>query len=348
MSATPIVNEIPSRAALRNARRVCIKAGTSVVANQDGRPSLTRLGAIAEQIAELTRNGVQVIFVSSGAVGMGKRVLQKQGKMNMTVMELTHTNVLQEEPLLKHSSSAALLNSEWSSHTEDEMKCHFDSACAAAGQFDMMHLYSNLFSHVDVDASQILVTQSDFANKKSVKNLTYAVERLLALGIVPIINENDAVSGGFTDDNIFSDNDSLAALCARFFGAEVLLLLTDVDGVYDSSPKENPNAKLLPFYDAESAVLIGSKSLQGRGGMKSKIEAATSAVAPGSKCLACVVAGGSDLNSVRAILGPDPTLGHKGTMFVTPGSDLERQALVDCLADEVRHSIALFPNRNIC
>lgn len=334
-------NELPSRAALRTARRVCIKAGTSVVANEDGRPSLTRLGALAEQIAELSRSGVEVIFVSSGAVGMGKRVLQRQGKMNMTFMELAHNeNPQLQAETLKHvdsSSSVTLLNSEREEmHTEDELKGHYDSACAAAGQFDMMNLYSSLFDQADVRASQILVTQSDFANKKAVKNLTYAIERLLALGIVPIINENDAVSGGVTDDDIFSDNDSLAALCARFFGAEVLLLLTDVTGVFDSSPKENPNAKLLPFYSTSSKVAIGSKSNQGRGGMGSKIEAASCAVAPGSKTLACVVSSGADLDSVRAILGPDPQYGQKGTMFVTPGSDLEKQAFIDSATDEVR------------
>jgi delta-1-pyrroline-5-carboxylate synthetase len=336
MSTTTLMNELPSRAALRNVRRVCIKAGTSVVANEDGRASLTRLGAIAEQIAELTRDGVQVIFVSSGAVGIGKRVLRKQGKMNMTVMDLTHAKKPNEQPLLVHSSSAHLLNSDNLGHTEEEKQEHYSSACAAAGQLDMMNLYSSLFAQVDVDASQILVTQADFANKKSVGNLTYAVERLLDLGIVPIINENDAVSGGFTDDDMFSDNDSLAALCARFFGAEALLLLTDVDGVYDSSPKENPEANLLSFYNSESKVLIGSKSSQGRGGMNSKIEAAMSSVAPGSKCLACVVTGGSDLNAIRSILGPNPKFGQKGTLFVTPGTDLGTQAYKDAMADEVR------------
>ena len=338
MTTTTIsINELPSRAALRNARRVCIKAGTSVVANEDGRASLTRLGAIAEQIAELTRDGVQVIFVSSGAVGMGKRVLRKQGKMNMTVMELTHAQKSNAEPVLKHVTSAHLLSSDMSvSHTEEETQGHYDSACAAAGQLDMMNLYSSLFAQVDVDASQILVTQADFANKKSVGNLTYAVERLLDLGVVPIINENDAVSGGVTDDDMFSDNDSLAALCARFFGAEVLLLLTDVDGVYDSSPKENPDANLLSFYSTDTKVLIGSKSSQGRGGMNSKIEAAMSSVAPGSKCLACVVTGGSDLNAIRSILGPNPKFGQKGTLFVTPGTDLGVQALKDSFTDEVR------------
>jgi delta-1-pyrroline-5-carboxylate synthetase len=343
-STIPIVTsltEAPSRAALRSARRVCVKAGTSVVANEDGRPSLTRLGAIAEQIAELNRSGVEVIFVSSGAVGMGKRVLRKQSKLSMTVMELheesskSPTSKKQQEDMrLSSGSFASLLHMNARPHTFSEKKKFYDSACAAAGQFEMMNLYSSLFDQADVSASQILVTQGDFTDETRKNNLIYTVDRLLTLGVVPIINENDAVSAnqGYTSDDVFSDNDSLAALCARSFQAEVLVLLTDVPGVYDSSPKENPNAKLLPLYRNDIAIAIGTKSAQGRGGMSSKIDAATFAVngaASGSVCSACVVAAGSDLNSIRAILGPDPQYGNKGTLFVAPGSELEKQALLD-------------------
>mmetsp|Transcript_29092 Transcript_29092/g.48089 ORF Transcript_29092/g.48089 Transcript_29092/m.48089 type:complete len:800 (-) Transcript_29092:228-2627(-) len=346
MSPTSTISEPPSRAALRSARRVCVKAGTSVVANEDGRPSLTRLGAIAEQIAELSRSGVQVIFVSSGAVGMGKRVLRKQSKLSMTVQEWHNEQDNNSQQKVKGGTSAgvststsfaSLLNLNARPHTfEEKAKC-YDSACAAAGQFEMMNFYSSLFDQADVSASQILVTQSDFTNDHRKQNLMYTVDRLLTLGVIPIINENDAVSAneGYTSANIFSDNDSLAALCARSFSAEVLVLLTDVPGVYDSSPKENPNARLLPLYRNDIPIAIGTKSSQGRGGMSSKIDAATFAVSAAgdgddsSVCSACVVAAGSDLDSIRAILGPDPKYGSKGTLFVTPGSDLETQALID-------------------
>jgi delta-1-pyrroline-5-carboxylate synthetase len=126
---------------------------------------------------------------------------------------------------------------------------------------------------------------------------------------------------------VFSDNDSLAALCARNFGAEVLLLLTDVEGVFDRPPNE-PGAKLLSHYIPDSTeVAIGAKSAQGRGGMGSKIDAALTAVRPGSSCSACVVAAGSDLNCIRAVLGKDPKYGTRGTLFCTPGGELEKQAL---------------------
>jgi delta-1-pyrroline-5-carboxylate synthetase len=278
MSST---DEHASRAALRTARRVCVKAGTAVVANESGRPSLTRLGAIAEQISELKARGVEVIFVSSGAVGMGKRVLNNQRKLHMSFKDMQEEGTkfdeasAFEEPstLLTHKENAVTRNSSFVSlleshtrpHTSAEKKKFYDSACAAAGQFEMMSLYSAFFNQCDVTASQVLVTQADFADPSRLKNLKYTVERLLKLGILPIINENDAVSGnmGYTADDVFSDNDSLAGTCARNFDAEVLLLLTDVEGVFDQPPS-NPGAKLLDIYVGNaSAVEIGEKSSQG-------------------------------------------------------------------------------------
>lgn len=338
-------DEFPSRAALRRAKRVCVKAGTSVVANEDGRPSLTRLGAIAEQIAELVHSGVEVIFVSSGAVGMGKRLLRKQSKMLMSfkdnivssqqdrsgnidddVMDLSNSRVSRIE---RDMSFVSLLDVNFSPHTSQQKKRHYDSACASAGQFEMMNLYQSLFAPCDVVASQLLVTQMDFIDPARLSNLKYATERLLSLGIVPIINENDAVSGnlGYTPDDVFSDNDSLAALCARNFGAEVLLLLTDVQGVFDRPPRE-PGANLLSFYDnSGTSVAIGEKSTQGRGGMAAKIDAALSAVQSGSPTSACIIAAGNDLNSIRAVFSSKGAkYGMKGTLFCQAGSRLEQQA----------------------
>jgi delta-1-pyrroline-5-carboxylate synthetase len=272
-STTGKESEPPSRAILRKARRVCIKAGTSVVANEDGRPSLTRLGAIAEQIAELNNRGIEVIFVSSGAVGMGKRLLRKQRQQLMSFKEIQSTDghdssnnhLSYQLDDGRNKSFLSLLDLNARPHTMAEKKKFYDSACAAAGQFEMMNLYCSMFAQCDVSASQILVTQGDFVDAKRLENLKYSVERLLDHGIVPILNENDAVSAnlGYTADDVFSDNDSLAGLCARSFGAEVLVLLTDVEGVYDRPPSE-PKAKLLSFFHPESSeVEIGAKSQQG-------------------------------------------------------------------------------------
>lgn len=341
--------EPTTRSMLRKAQRVCIKAGTSVVANEDGRPSLTRVGAIAEQIAELNSRGIEVIFVSSGAVGMGKRLLRKQSRMLMSFKDINNEEAAirpRHSPISgpkRNESFVSLLDLNARPHTMAQKKRFYDSACAAAGQFEMMNLYSSLFNQCDVSASQILVTQSDFVDPQRLQNLKYSIERLLSLGIVPIINENDAVSAnlGYTADDVFSDNDSLAALCARSFGAEALLLLTDVEGVFDQPPS-NPGAKKLELYVEEtSSVSIGAKSSQGRGGMASKIEAASSAVADGSNCSACVVASGADLNAIRSVFGADSKHGNKGTLFLTPGSHIEEKAIEELTQEVCSHSISI-------
>jgi len=155
------------------------------------------------------------------------------------------------------------------------------------------------------------------------------------VGIIPIINENDAVSANrrTTSNDMFSDNDSLAALCARSFSCDLCILLTDVDGVFDRPPNES-GAKLLPFFAQNQEVGIGEKSLHGRGGMDSKINAAQFAVSTGSQCRACVVLSGADLDSIRSVASKDYEVGTdespKGTLFATPDSELERQGILDC------------------
>ena len=182
-----------------------------------------------------------------------------------------------------------------------------------------------------------MLTQADFQNQNHLKSIQFAVDRLLSLNIIPIINENDAVSIVHdADETVFTDNDSLAALCARTFGAEVCLLLTDVQGVYNMPPS-NPKAKLIPYYmENDTTVKIGQKSNQGRGGMAAKIDAARKAVAPGSTCTACVIAAGSDLTSIRSILSPEykPEYGSKGTLFATPKSDLAQLAASEFVAED--------------
>mmetsp|Transcript_31953 Transcript_31953/g.59090 ORF Transcript_31953/g.59090 Transcript_31953/m.59090 type:complete len:796 (+) Transcript_31953:168-2555(+) len=340
--------EPESRRAIRNARRILIKAGTSVVANDDGRPSLTRLGAICEQIAEIHRQGIEVIMVSSGATGMGKRLMRKHGRMKMTMAEVAsfgdNLHQLGAEGIDAHTQRARFLSSDESKrkffdqvvnsnerpHTFHDSKKTYDSACAAAGQFEMMNLYNALFSQMEESAAQILLTEGDFRDEEHLNHLHYSIERLLSAGIIPIINENDAVSAnrGYTEGDLFSDNDSLAAICARSFACDLLILLTDVEGVFDRPPSES-GAKLLPFYSQTQSVGIGEKSKHGRGGMDSKISAAQSAVEPGSRCRACMVLSGVDLDAIRSVTTEeyDPAVGPRGTLFATPGSELEKQAL---------------------
>ena len=129
VSSASSTGEAPSRAALRLARRVCIKAGTSVVTNENGKPSLTRLGAIAEQIGELHQRGVEVIFVSSGAVGMGKRLLKKQSQMTMSLKDMHHGSAANVDPVIgkastpsRNTSFVSLINDTEPPHTYAQLK----------------------------------------------------------------------------------------------------------------------------------------------------------------------------------------------------------------------------------
>lgn len=323
-------NEQSSRAALRKSRRIVVKAGTSIVANEDGRPSLARLGSLVEQISDLMHSGVEVIFVSSGAVGMGKSLLKKQSRRHMSFAELHRSGSEDLSETKRNSSFLNVLNAKGIPHSNTAKGMTYNSACAAAGQFEMMNLYSSLFNQYDINASQLLLTQEDFQDDGHLLNMSYSVERLLSVGILPIINENDAVSAnsGYTDDDVFSDNDMLAALVARNFRADAIVLLTDVEGVFDRPPSEG-DCKLHRFFTSESAVQIGEKSAQGRGGMLSKIKSAVFAVSEGSTCRACVIASGYDNLTIRSIFQPnyDQSFGlPRGTLFATPGSSLEKIA----------------------
>ncbi len=297
------------RAAVRKSKRVVIKAGTSVITNSSGLPSLTRIGSISEQVAALVGEGKEVILVSSGAVGMGRKLLRRQNLMS--------------------SSLRSHLNPALESTVENQ---NYSAACAAAGQFGLMNIFSTMFDQMSLSASQLLLTQDDFKDSKRLANLRQCVSTLLSVGVIPIINENDAVSAnlGYTDTDIFSDNDSLAALCARNFGADAVLLLTDVNGVYDRPPNE-PNASVLPFYfdyvdgsgirrTKSNDVLIGMKSKQGRGGMGAKIDAALSAVSSGSPTQFCVVACGHDLSAIPSVFGASPPPKPIGTLFINQDS----------------------------
>lgn len=179
------LNEPSSRAALRLARRVVIKAGTSVVANEDGSPSLCRLGAIVEQIAELKHAGVEVLFVSSGAVGMGRNLLRKQARLNMSFNDL-HKSEQTEMPQADEVSSRLTPNVSIANLLEvsERMESSAAKSYAAAGQFELMNLYQSLFAPKNVTASQLLLTQNDFKDEVHLKTLSYAVERLLGLGVV--------------------------------------------------------------------------------------------------------------------------------------------------------------------
>jgi len=292
---------IHSREDIPLANRIVIKAGTSVVSTPEGYPSLSRMAAIVEHAADLVRKGKEVLIVTSGAIGVGKQRLRKQGLLKRSMSDLLvqqkDTNPGQDTP-----NGVPIENGQVS----------YSSACAAAGQLGLMSLYETMFNQYDITTSQLLVTAFDFTSPERRRNIQYVIAQLLSLGIVPLLNENDAVSanqGYQTFGNTFSDNDSLAALVSIEMSAQLLILLTDVPGVYDRPPNE-PGAELIDIFTLSSSFKVGEKSLQGRGGMSAKVDAALNAIKGGVH--AVVIAAGKDTHVIGQIINKEKV----GTLFL--------------------------------
>tara|TARA_B110000208_G_C11763008_1_gene427605 strand:+ start:117 stop:2021 length:1905 start_codon:yes stop_codon:yes gene_type:complete len=297
------------RKSLPSMQRVVVKLGTSTVSRPDGFPALSRLAAIVEQIVELHAQGKEVIIVTSGAVGIGKQKLRQQSFLGRSIRD----------------TMRGRSDSDVSLPADDPNRKHYNSACAAAGQLGLMALYDSLFSHFSITTSQFLLTSDDFTTKERRGNLLYSLNTLLDLGVIPLINENDAISAnqGYTDETTFSDNDGLAALVAAEVGAQLLVLFTDVDGVFDRPPSEAGAAFLSTVQvpaergGADSplcGVRIGATSAQGRGGMRAKMEAAMRAVRSGVQ--ACIIAKGGYETLTRIVSGE-----QVGTMFISGATD---------------------------
>ncbi|HVF90613.1 MAG TPA: glutamate 5-kinase [Blastocatellia bacterium] len=274
------------RQALAHARRVVIKLGTAVLIREEGGIAEERFASFVEAVAKLKSDGREVLLVSSGAVGLGFKQLGLPRR---------------PEPL------------------------PLKQACAAVGQGRLMALYSQAFDRLGVETAQVLLTEEDFSNRRRYLNLRSTITRLLELNVVPIINENDTVStaelealdqGSFVKIN-FGDNDKLSALVASKIEADLLVMLTDVDGLYTANPNGSSEARLVPVVEEitpEIEALVdegraASGPRLGRGGMRTKIEAARIATRTGC---AAVIAGGK-LPSVidRVFAGEDI-----GTLFL--------------------------------
>mmetsp|Transcript_13803 Transcript_13803/g.23023 ORF Transcript_13803/g.23023 Transcript_13803/m.23023 type:complete len:772 (+) Transcript_13803:20-2335(+) len=289
---------VHSRQDLSSARRVVIKAGTSTVSTPDGYPSLSRIANIVENAARLRQEGKEVIIVTSGAVGVGKQKLSRQGIMTRSVSDL-------------------LGRKEGANAPSQKGLVAYNSACAAAGQLGLMALYDTMFGQYNITVSQLLVTSSDFTSPERCRNIQYVISQLLSLGVVPLLNENDAVSanqGYETYGTTFSDNDSLASLVAVEVQASLLVLLTDVSGVYDRPPSD-PQSKVIDIFRESTGFQVGQKSTQGRGGMGAKVAAALKAIKGGVP--AVVVASGEEGGIVARILEGEQV----GTMFLPELAD---------------------------
>jgi glutamate 5-kinase len=293
-------SEIERGKRLSSARRIVIKVGTSTVMGDDGQLCTERMEPIVRSIAQLMKDGRQVVLVSSGAVGLGR------GWLGL------------------HRSRL------------DDMATK--QACAAVGQSLLMDSYKHLFAAWEVKVAQVLLTEEDFTNWRRYSNLQHTMEKLLGFGVIPIVNENDTVSTAELESTssepravAFSDNDRLAALVMSGLEADALVLLTNVDGLLSLEPSgrqqrgrakhpesDSANGNLpqvIPVVEEitpELRELASGPSASGRGGMRTKLEAAEIAMNCGGTA---VIANGD----VPDILGQIFAGESAGTVFLPSG-----------------------------
>ena len=278
--------EAQARTALHEAHRLVVKLGTAVVTTEESELAVARIENLALGLAKERKAGRDVVLVTSGAVGMGMRLLG----------------------LGQRPRSLGLRQ-----------------ACAAVGQGHLMAAYAEAFAKHGVIAAQVLLTQEDLGDRDRALCVRTTLMRLLELGAVPVLNENDSVSirelveykrsqGAEIPGKVFGDNDGLAARVAVTLDADLLVLLTNVDGLFTANPKQDPTARRIAFLDRVDESAMGRASGTsggGTGGMMSKLEAARLATGEGTTV---VIANGGEPSVLERILaGADI-----GTLIPTP------------------------------
>lgn len=273
---------------LANVKRVIVKVGTNVLTTSEGEMALERIHGLIEEIVEARRIGQQIIIVSSGAISMG----------------MDHLNLAARPTFLPDKQ-----------------------ACAAVGQTRLMSVYEQAFRQHGIATGQILLTEDDFANRVRYLNLRNTMNRLLALGVIPIVNENDSVSTneietqrvaeGTPRKNVFGDNDKLSALVMAKLGADLLVLLSDVDGLlpYTPSSSDVKTEHLTPLDRVEEITpdieaMAREGNARGRGGMLGKLRSIRVALDGGG--LAIIANGTQPRNLTQVLAGK-----NVGTLFLS-------------------------------
>ncbi len=259
-------------------RRVVVKVGTSTLLRESGGVNLREMDALARVLTDLKNRGDEVILVSSGAIGVGT------GKLG-----------LRERP-------AGLREKQ---------------AVAAVGQCELMHLYDKFFGEYGQTVAQILLTAADVADPIRAEHLSGTFEAILEMGVIPVVNENDSVSADEVETGhkkVLGDNDTLSAIVAELCGAQLLVLLSDIDGLYDADPRKNPEARLIPRVEAITPALEAlaggaGGTRWGTGGMATKLSAARRAMEAG---IDMVIANAEHLDALYDIVEGAPV----GTRFV--------------------------------
>jgi len=267
-----------TRENLTQAKRIVVKVGTSTLTHSTGKLNLERIERLVSELAEFAKQGKEVILVTSGAVGAGMELLG-----------------LTEKPKTIPEKQAA----------------------AAVGQGVLMHTYEKFFSEHGQVVAQVLLTREDSVKRSRYTNCRNTLLTLIDMGVIPIINENDAVA---VDELKIGDNDTLSAMVASIVDADVLIILSDVEGVYTDNPQSNPEAKLIgeimDITPEMEALAGGPGTKRGTGGMYTKIQAGKIAVNSG---VSMVIATGLRDGVLRDILTGEQV----GTVFLSKENRLQ-------------------------
>lgn len=271
----PTETEKKYRSDLKNKNRIVIKIGSSSLHHMStGELNLTKMERLVRELCELKNQGKDVILVSSGAIAVGKKVMNiKPTDKDIPVKQ----------------------------------------ACAAVGQARLMMIYQKLFAEYNHTTAQILMTKHTIVDDINRQNAHNTFTELLKLGVIPVVNENDTVAIHEVEDTI-GDNDFLSAVVSNLVGADLLILLSDIDGLYTDDPRSNKDAKFISLVEDLNDVMdMGKESTGsniGTGGMSAKLHAATVAVNAGTDM---VIANGKDVSVIHKIMEGR----NYGTLFMS-------------------------------
>lgn len=253
------------REALKQKKRIVVKIGSSSLTHEaTGNLNLAKMEKLVRVLTDLRNQGKEVVLVSSGAIAVGRKTMGITQKPKETSVK---------------------------------------QACAAIGQAQLMMVYQKLFAEYNQIPAQILLTKYAMINDISRYNAKNTFDELLRMGVIPIVNENDTVSTDELEYGDFGDNDTLSAIVAALIGADLLILLSDIDGLYTDDPRNHPEATFIEYVPTITKELIhmgkDAGSSVGTGGMKTKISAARIATDSGADM---VIANGEDVYIVSDII----------------------------------------------
>ncbi len=274
-------------------KRIVVKIGSSSLQHAEtGDLDYIRLEKLVRELCDIENQGKEVVLVTSGAIAAGKKV--------MNIKEISNED-----------KTAEIAKKQ---------------ACSAIGQAKLMMTYSKLFAEYNHVAAQVLMTKNTICDKQSRKNAHNTFSELLRMGAIPVVNENDTVA---THEIEIGDNDTLSAIVAALVGADLLILLSDIDGLYTDDPRKNPDAKFIPQVDVltEEYMNMGKASTGsnvGTGGMNTKMIAAKIATCSGCDM---IIANSKDIGILHRLLQAK----EEGTLFLAHKDESF------CLPDFVEH-----------